>query len=92
MGLLKQNIYSLYEQQRLSNEQIAYLNNNYIPVEGTLSEEDLSQLTCNLCGVLVPKTITTSDAHYYDPQLVSTSTTTRNLHAVSLALSIGAPT
>lgn len=50
-----------------------------------------------MCGVLIPKTVHSSDkgdsvGNFYDPKLVLTDTTSKNLHAVSLALSIGAPT
>ena len=48
-----------------------------------------------MCGVLLPKTLTeenASDGPCYHPELVLTETTIRNLHTLSLALSIGAPT
>ncbi|KAL7319508.1 AAA ATPase midasin [Mucor circinelloides] len=90
---------SLWEQQQLADAQISLLHNNYDLQQNQqheLSEGDLCSLTCNLCGVLVAKTASLDKEetvkHFYDPKLVLTNTTSKNLHAVSLALSIGAPT
>ncbi|CEP09720.1 hypothetical protein [Parasitella parasitica] len=92
---------SLWEQQQLADAQILLLHNNYHlnsdEQQHELSEDDLCSLTSNLCGVLLSKTAfldrkQESAEHFYDPKLVLTSTTSKNLHAVSLALSIGAPT
>ncbi|KAI8086936.1 P-loop containing nucleoside triphosphate hydrolase protein [Gilbertella persicaria] len=91
---------SLYEQQRLADAQISFLQNHYHLQEDKaheLSGADLCSLTCNLCGVLIPKTTYASEKEdttrqAYDPKLVLTQTTSKNLHAISLALSIGAPT
>ncbi|KAI8642397.1 hypothetical protein BD408DRAFT_180035 [Parasitella parasitica] len=86
---------SLWEQQQLAYAQISLLHNDYDLNNGQhpeLSEDDLCSLTCNLCGVLLSKTASVDKEYFYDPKLVLTSTTSKNLHVVSLALSIGAPT
>ncbi|KAG0168625.1 AAA ATPase midasin [Apophysomyces sp. BC1034] len=92
---------SLWEQQRLAESQIAFTHNKYDTEQThahSITEDDLCSLTCYLCGVLLPKSsIPSRSAHHdnrvcYQPQLVLTDTTSRNLHAISLALSIGAPT
>ncbi|CAO3588237.1 unnamed protein product [Absidia cylindrospora] len=60
-----------------------------------LTTEDLSSLTTNLCGVLMAKPVNNGHAAPLPnnaPQLIITDTTARNLHAIALALSIGAPT
>ncbi|KAI8972107.1 hypothetical protein BDB01DRAFT_854805 [Pilobolus umbonatus] len=81
----------LFEQQRLAKEQIQSLQNNYNQHSThELTNEDLCPLTCNLCGVLLPKTLNTSEPT--TSSLILTKTTSKNLHAISLALSIGAPT
>ena len=72
--------------------------NNYLTTteENYIQDKDLSSLTCNLCGVLLPKTINNSNQQQKSlanqQQLILTETTTRNLNTLSLALSIGAPT
>ncbi|KAF7722956.1 AAA ATPase midasin [Apophysomyces ossiformis] len=92
---------SLWEQQRLAESQIALAHNRYETEQThahTITEDDLCSLCCYLCGVLLPKSSTPSPSIQhdervcYEPQLVLTETTSRNLHAISLALSIGAPT
>ncbi|KAI9260402.1 hypothetical protein EDC94DRAFT_542138 [Helicostylum pulchrum] len=90
---------SLWEQQKQADDQISFLHNDYDldHNQHELSNDDLCPLTCNLCGVLLPKTVHSTDMeepakHFFDPKLVLTNTTSKNLHAVSLALSIGAPT
>ncbi|KAI8971571.1 P-loop containing nucleoside triphosphate hydrolase protein [Mycotypha africana] len=89
----------LWEQQRLAEAQVAYMKNNHeaADTEPALSNEDLCHLTSNLCGVLLPRISSSivkedSDTLSYDPKLILTPTTSKNLHAISLALSIGAPT
>jgi excinuclease UvrABC ATPase subunit len=62
-----------------------------------LTSDDLCSFTTNLCGVLMAKPIHATPTHSThtvskEPQLITTETTARNLHAVALALSIGAPT
>ncbi|KAI7907509.1 P-loop containing nucleoside triphosphate hydrolase protein [Cokeromyces recurvatus] len=91
---------SLWEQQSLADTQISYLHNNYIIEDehNELTDNDLCSLTSNLCGVLLPKTShststqSASTRHPYNPKLVLTKTTFKNLHAISLTLSIGTPT
>ncbi|KAI9487690.1 MAG: hypothetical protein EXX96DRAFT_514297 [Benjaminiella poitrasii] len=87
---------SLWEQQNLADAQISYLHNNYSIEDNhhELTDNDLCSLTSNLCGVLLPKTSHSSSVkdNAYNPKLVLTNTTFKNLHAISLALSIGAPT
>ncbi|KAG1056125.1 hypothetical protein G6F43_001962 [Rhizopus delemar] len=83
----------LWEQQRLSDNQIALLTNQYTIQQPQLTNEDLCSSTCNLCGVLFPKSANKhNDKNSFNPKLVLTNTTSKNLHAISLALSIGAPT
>ncbi|KAI8371327.1 P-loop containing nucleoside triphosphate hydrolase protein [Radiomyces spectabilis] len=84
----------LWEQQRLADAQIALTHNAFISDSvDVLHDEDLSPLTVNLCGVLLPKTkVDGFKQDTYKPQMVLTKTTTRNLYGLSLALSIGAPT
>ncbi|PHZ13684.1 midasin [Rhizopus microsporus ATCC 52813] len=83
----------LWEQQRLADNQIAYLTNNFDVQQRQLEDSDLCPSTCNLCGVLLTKRVEKeSDRSSYNPELVLTKTTSKNLHAISLALSIGAPT
>ncbi|KAI9314232.1 P-loop containing nucleoside triphosphate hydrolase protein [Dichotomocladium elegans] len=92
----------LWEEQRLADAQISFIHNHYDTntdnQHSIITDNDLCPLTSNLCGVLLPKTVEdrhTSEATNrptYRPQLVLTDTTTRNLHTLSLALSIGAPT
>ncbi|KAI9262309.1 P-loop containing nucleoside triphosphate hydrolase protein [Phascolomyces articulosus] len=81
----------LWEEQNLAQQQLELAQNNYTTTQHYIQDKDLSSLTCNLCGILLPKTSnhhnSTSTA-----QLVLTETTTRNLNTLSLALSIGAPT
>jgi hypothetical protein len=60
-----------------------------------LQESDLSTLTIDLCGVILPKPQSPAnsqlnEAKKVDP-LVLTMTTAKNLHTIGLALSIGAP-
>jgi midasin len=85
---------SLWEERQRANEQIAFLHNADPALQYTLSESDLCNLTSNLCGVLIPKSTAQEDNSLvsYQPRLVLTDTTKRNLHTLSLALSIGAPT
>ncbi|KAI8145635.1 P-loop containing nucleoside triphosphate hydrolase protein [Fennellomyces sp. T-0311] len=81
----------LWEEQNLAEQQLALARNDYDTTsEQFIDEKDLSPLTVNLCGVLLPKTAQHHSA--YRQQLVLTKTTTRNLNTLSLALSIGAPT
>ncbi|KAL0096148.1 P-loop containing nucleoside triphosphate hydrolase protein [Phycomyces blakesleeanus] len=84
----------LWEQQQLAISQFALVKNDYATNSGhALTDSDLCSLTCNLCGVLLPKTLhTTNRDNKISSNLVLTETTSRNLHAISLALSIGAPT
>ncbi|KAI7849614.1 P-loop containing nucleoside triphosphate hydrolase protein [Circinella umbellata] len=88
----------LWEEQNLAQQQLELTQNDYPTTteEQYIQDKDLSSLTCNLCGVLLPKTI--NDSNYQQKklsnqqQLILTETTTRNLNTLSLALSIGAPT
>jgi len=73
------------------------LANNYSTDDTTLHlrDSDLSTLTIDLCGVILPKpqgpaTEPLGEAKKVEP-LVLTETTAKNLHTIGLALSIGAP-
>ncbi|ORX62531.1 P-loop containing nucleoside triphosphate hydrolase protein [Hesseltinella vesiculosa] len=87
----------LYEEQRLAHEQITFTQNNYPSCtsnDDKLSLTDLSPLTIDLCGILMAQPFQQhpTSSHDKQPELVLTGTTSRNLHAIALALSIGAPT
>ncbi|CAO3637326.1 unnamed protein product [Cunninghamella blakesleeana] len=90
---------SLWEQYNIANAQISLTHNpSYnIPNDSnhSLTSNDLCSSVTNICGILMAKPI--NDIHHVqptqiDPQLILTETTSRNLHAIALALSIGAPT
>ncbi|OAQ30077.1 P-loop containing nucleoside triphosphate hydrolase protein [Linnemannia elongata AG-77] len=91
------DLLTLMEQDRISTEQLALFGNTaVVESEGPyrrLTAEDLSPLTVNLCGVLLPRS--TSPQHEQstlpEHKLVLTETTKHNLHSIGLALSIGAP-
>ncbi|KAF9915434.1 AAA ATPase midasin [Lobosporangium transversale] len=97
------DLLSLLEQDRISAAQLALFKNP--PTSTSLSSstasladrrimvEDLSPLTVNLCGVLLPRS---NNPHPQQSllsghKLVLTETTKHNLHSIGLALSIGAP-
>ncbi|KAI8339483.1 P-loop containing nucleoside triphosphate hydrolase protein [Chlamydoabsidia padenii] len=87
----------LWEEQCLADAQITLMGNKSQPSSSAshLTSDDLSSFTTNLCGVLMAKPIDHSHSTPIitkEPQLITTETTARNLHAVALALSIGAPT
>ena len=88
---------SLMEQDRISTEQLALFGNTaVVESEGPhrrLTAEDLSPLTVNLCGVLLPRSTCPQHEQSTLPEhkLVLTETTKHNLHSIGLALSIGAP-
>ncbi|KAF8942691.1 AAA ATPase midasin [Haplosporangium gracile] len=93
----KADLLTLMEQDRISTQQLALFGNTAV-VEAEepyrrLTAEDLSPLTVNLCGVLLPRS--TSPQHEQstlpEHKLVLTETTKHNLHSIGLALSIGAP-
>ncbi|KAI9498450.1 P-loop containing nucleoside triphosphate hydrolase protein [Zychaea mexicana] len=83
----------LWEEQNLAQQQLNLTQNNFTTTQQYIEDSDLSSLTCNLCGVLLPRTAANHrDSLVYRQQLILTETTTRNLNTLSLALSIGAPT
>lgn len=91
------SINSILEQERLAKAQMSMLENSYTANDNSsyLHESDLSTLTIDLCGVILPKpqspvTTQLNEAKKVDP-LVLTGTTAKNLHTIGLALSIGAP-
>ncbi|KAG0206795.1 AAA ATPase midasin [Mortierella sp. GBA30] len=92
----KADLLTLVEQDRISAAQLALFRNPAISGQDGSSRrilsEDLSPLTVNLCGVLLPRS-TAHHEHSTLPQhkLVLTETTKHNLHSIGLALSIGAP-
>ncbi|KAI9307575.1 P-loop containing nucleoside triphosphate hydrolase protein [Cunninghamella echinulata] len=90
---------SLWEQYNIANAQICLTHNPpyNIPDNSThsLTPNDLCSSVTDICGILMAKPI--NDIHHIrtaqqDPQLILTDTTSKNLHAIALALSIGAPT
>jgi len=88
---------TILEQERLAKAQISMLANNYSTDDTNLHlrDDDLSTLTIDLCGVILPKPHgpvdeVIDDAKKTEP-LVLTDTTAKNLHTIGLALSIGAP-
>ncbi|KAF9140977.1 AAA ATPase midasin [Mortierella sp. GBA39] len=93
----KADLLTLMEQDRISTEQLALFGNTAVVASEDpyrrLTAEDLSPLTVNLCGVLLPRS--TSPQHEQstlpEHKLVLTETTKHNLHSIGLALSIGAP-
>ncbi|KAF9575027.1 AAA ATPase midasin [Mortierella alpina] len=90
------DLLTLVEQDRISAAQLALFRNPAISTADgetrRISSKDLSPLTVNLCGVLLPRS-TAHPEHSTLPQhkLVLTETTKHNLHSIGLALSIGAP-
>ncbi|KAF9586477.1 AAA ATPase midasin [Lunasporangiospora selenospora] len=87
----------LLEQDRISVAQLALFKNPDTPSPSEnyrkITAQDLSPLTVNLCGVLLPRS---TCGHHEQPtilqhHLVLTETTKQNLHSIGLALSIGAP-
>ncbi|KAF9437661.1 AAA ATPase midasin [Entomortierella beljakovae] len=97
----KADLLTLMEQDRISAAQLALFNNPTLPTSEEpgsesyrkITSSDLSSLTVNLCGVLLPRS---NNAHpkqslLSDHKLVLTETTKHNLHSIGLALSIGAP-
>ncbi|KAI9276342.1 P-loop containing nucleoside triphosphate hydrolase protein [Umbelopsis sp. AD052] len=89
--------FTILEQERLAKAQISMLENSYSTQDNSnyLQESDLSTLTIDLCGVILPKpqspvNTQLNEAKKVDP-LVLTGTTAKNLHTIGLALSIGAP-
>ncbi|KAK3846925.1 MAG: hypothetical protein J3R72DRAFT_519841 [Linnemannia gamsii] len=93
----KADLLTLMEQDRISTEQLALFGNtSVVESEGPyrrLTAEDLSPLTVNLCGVLLPRSTNPKHEQSTLPEhkLVLTDTTKHNLHSIGLALSIGAP-
>ncbi|KAF9194234.1 AAA ATPase midasin [Haplosporangium sp. Z 11] len=91
------DLLTLMEQDRISAAQLALFKNPTISGPDAshrrITVEDLSPLTVNLCGVLLPRSI--GEQHIYsilpEHRLVLTETTKHNLHSIGLALSIGAP-
>ncbi|KAI8077783.1 P-loop containing nucleoside triphosphate hydrolase protein [Halteromyces radiatus] len=88
---------SLWEEQNQANAQISLINNHFqsttTSTSSKLTSNDLCSFTTNLCGVLMVNhnqhnTVSSNK----QPQLILTDTTARNLHAIGLALSVGAPT
>jgi midasin len=73
------------------------LANNYATEDGSLhlNDGDLSTMTIDLCGIILPKPQTPSsepaDQVKKIAPLVLTETTAKNLHTIGLALSMGAP-
>ncbi|KAK9759948.1 AAA ATPase midasin, partial [Basidiobolus ranarum] len=90
----KLSLLNMTEQEHLSNEKLKMIleASNPIPstTTATLRSEDLSSSTVNLCGVLLPHN-GQSEASSIENNLVLTSTTIKNLRAIGLALSLGAP-
>ncbi|KAI8073967.1 hypothetical protein BC940DRAFT_267177 [Gongronella butleri] len=85
----------LHEEQRVAEQQVAFMQNDFTPCTAgnVLTPADLSPLTIDLCGVLMAQPIDHgASVSSKQPSLVLTDTTSRNLHAIALALSIGAPT
>ncbi|ORY03799.1 P-loop containing nucleoside triphosphate hydrolase protein, partial [Basidiobolus meristosporus CBS 931.73] len=87
------SLLNITEQEELSNERLKMILEacSFIPSEDApiLNASDLSPATVNLCGVLLPRDAqpdTNSES-----SLVLTSTTVKNLRAIGLALSLGAP-
>jgi midasin len=88
---------SIFEQERLAKAQIEMLANSRYNKQPSayLAEGDLSALTIDLCGILLPKPQQHVNengevAKKVEP-LVLTETTAKNLHTIGLALSMGAP-
>ncbi|KAM3579719.1 AAA ATPase midasin [Umbelopsis sp. WA50703] len=88
---------TIFEQERLAKAQIEMLANSRYNKQPSayLAEGDLSALTIDLCGILLPKPQQHVNengevAKKVEP-LVLTETTAKNLHTIGLALSMGAP-
>jgi len=87
---------SLLEQDRISAAQLSLFKNPTMSTENEharhIAEADLSPLTVNLCGVLLPRSVDShGESSALKAKLVLTDTTKHNLHSIGLALSIGAP-
>ncbi|CAI2169296.1 7876_t:CDS:10, partial [Funneliformis geosporum] len=87
---------TLLEQVSLAKQQSNLLLNDYtspgFSESRRLNESDLSSLTVNISGVLLPKSFICSDRSLSNKQrLVLTDTTRCNLHSICLAISIGSP-
>ncbi|RIA85786.1 P-loop containing nucleoside triphosphate hydrolase protein [Glomus cerebriforme] len=86
---------SLLEQVSLAKQQLKLLQNDFTNSSKIwrLNESDLSSLTVNVSGVLLPKLFTCSENSSISnkQQLVLTDTTKQNLHSICLAISMGSP-
>ncbi|CAG8439564.1 5371_t:CDS:10 [Funneliformis mosseae] len=87
---------TLLEQVSLAKQQSHLLLNDFTSQEFSeywrFNESDLSSLTVNISGVLLPKSFICSERSVSNKQrLVLTDTTRCNLHSICLAISIGSP-
>ncbi|GES99488.1 midasin [Rhizophagus clarus] len=88
---------SLLEQVSLAKQQLKLLQNDFINKNSSelfqINESDLSPLTVNVSGVLLPKLFTCSEKSFVsnEQRLVLTDTTKNNLYSICLAISLGSP-